>query len=273
MSVPEELNSLRTELEAVDAGLLELGDKRQALASAIGEAKRELGLPTRDFTQEREVLERARRTAQAQGIPGDLGVELLRLLIASSLTRQEQDRLAASAGGVGRRALIIGGSGRMGGWLLRFLGSQGFAIEIADPAPGPPGIPRIADWRGSPPGHGNRGGRRHAGGVGPYPGRAGRPPASPAGAGVRRRLPQGAAPGRPDGAPAGRGPGHLAPPDVRARHRAALRPPRHLRGLRRAGGGTRGAGALRPNHGAAGRNDGGPARPADRLRARPLPRD
>ena len=150
MIVPEELNSLRTELAAVDAGLLELVAKRQALASAIGEAKRELGLPTRDFTQEREVLERARRTAQAQGIPGDLGVELLRLLIASSLTRQEQDRLAASAGGVGRRALIIGGSGRMGGWLLRFLGSQGFAIEIADPAPGPQGIPRIADWRDSP---------------------------------------------------------------------------------------------------------------------------
>src|ERR1041384_6719418 len=147
MTVPEELNSLRTERAAVDAGLLELVAKRQALASAIGEAKHELGLPTRDFTQEREVLERARRTAQAQGIPGDLGVELLRLLIASSLTRQEQDRLAASAEGVGRRALIIGGSGRMGGWLLRFLGSQGFAIEIADPAPGPPGIPRNAHWR------------------------------------------------------------------------------------------------------------------------------
>ncbi|HET9275414.1 MAG TPA: prephenate dehydrogenase/arogenate dehydrogenase family protein, partial [Gemmatimonadales bacterium] len=105
------------------------------------------------FGQEREVLERARRTAASLGLSGDLAAELIRLLIASSLTRQEQERLAATAGGAGRRALVIGGSGRMGGWLLRFLGSQGFAVEIADPAPGPDGVPRIDDWRRSPLDH------------------------------------------------------------------------------------------------------------------------
>jgi chorismate mutase/prephenate dehydrogenase len=123
--------------------------RRQALASAIGELKARLGRPTRDFSQEKEVLERARRTAESLGLSGDVAVELVRLLIASSLTRQEQDRLAAAAGGAGRRALVIGGSGRMGGWLVRFLGSQGFAVEIADPAPGPDGVPHIADWRAS----------------------------------------------------------------------------------------------------------------------------
>ncbi len=127
--------------------------RRQALASAIGELKARLGRPTRDFTQEKEVLERARRTAESLGLSGDLAAELLRLLIASSLTRQEQERLAAAGGGLGRRALVIGGSGRMGGWLLRFLSSQGFAVEIADPAPGPDGVPRIADWRESPLDH------------------------------------------------------------------------------------------------------------------------
>jgi chorismate mutase/prephenate dehydrogenase len=153
MTTPDPLSDLRTELGGVDRELLALVARRQALASAIGELKHRLGRPTRDYAQEREVLERARQAGESLGLPGDLAVELLRLLIASSLTRQEQDRLAARGGGVGRRALVIGGSGRMGGWLLRFLSSQGFAVEIADPAPGPPDVERIADWRASPLDH------------------------------------------------------------------------------------------------------------------------
>lgn len=149
MSSPDDLNALRAELGSVDRDLLALVARRQALASAIGELKAQLGRPTRDFSQEKEVLERARRTGESLGLSGDLAAELLHLLIASSLTRQEQDRLAATAGGAGQRALVIGGSGRMGGWFVRFLSSQGFEVEIADPAPGPARVPRVADWRDS----------------------------------------------------------------------------------------------------------------------------
>src|ERR1044071_1268448 len=150
MTTPDPLSALRTELGTLDRELLALVARRQALASAIGELKHRLGRPTRDYAQEREVLERARRAAESLGLPGDLAMSLLRLLIASSLTRQEQDQLAARGGGVGRRALVIGGSGRMGGWLVRFLLSQGFEVEIADPARGPDDVTRIADWRASP---------------------------------------------------------------------------------------------------------------------------
>lgn len=153
MPTPEELQSLREALGGVDRELLVLVARRQALASRIGELKASLGRPTRDFTQEKEVLDRARKTAESLGLPGEIAADMLRLLISSSLTRQERDRLAAAAGGVGRRALVIGGSGRMGGWLLRFLSSQGFNVEIADPAAGPPEVPRIADWAESPLDH------------------------------------------------------------------------------------------------------------------------
>ena len=153
MPTPEELQSLREALGGVDRELLVLVARRQALAGRIGELKASLGRPTRDFTQEKEVLDRARKTAESLGLPGEIAADLLRLLISSSLTRQERDRLAAAAGGVGRRALVIGGSGRMGGWLLRFLSSQGFGLEIADPAAGPPDVPRIADWEESPLDH------------------------------------------------------------------------------------------------------------------------
>ncbi len=35
----------------------------------------------------------------------------------------------------------------MGAWFVSFLASQGFAVEIADPAPTAPGVTRVEDWR------------------------------------------------------------------------------------------------------------------------------
>jgi chorismate mutase/prephenate dehydrogenase len=43
--------------------------------------------------------------------------------------------------------LIIGGGGKMGGWFVQFLASQGFAVEVADPAGAPSGAVRVDDWR------------------------------------------------------------------------------------------------------------------------------
>ena len=34
---------------------------------------------------------------------------------------------------VGRRVLVIGGCGNMGRWFVRYLGAQGFTVEVADP--------------------------------------------------------------------------------------------------------------------------------------------
>ena len=55
------------------------------------------------------------------------------MLIRGSLTTQEQARVAAQGRGEGRSALLIGGAGK---WVvgLRLLNSQGFRVEIADPA-------------------------------------------------------------------------------------------------------------------------------------------
>jgi chorismate mutase / prephenate dehydrogenase len=55
-------------------------------------------------------------------------------LIRSSLQVQEQDSIAAAGGGAGQRALVIGGAGRMGLWMVRFLDSQGYRVDVLDPA-------------------------------------------------------------------------------------------------------------------------------------------
>ena len=148
------LDELRRALADLDRQILGLVARRQALSSGIGEAKRRLGRPPRDFDQEREVLQRARAAAAETGLSPEVAEEIVLLLIRSSLTVQEQGHVAAARGGSGRRVLVIGGAGKMGRWMTRFLQAQGFSAEIADPAADTvPGVPHRVDWRESPLDH------------------------------------------------------------------------------------------------------------------------
>ena len=149
----DKLERLREELAAIDQKLLELAAERARLASEIGTVKRESGLPTRDFAQERDVVERARAIANRLALSPRLAEELMLVLISSSLTVQERERLTVTAVGSGKRALVIGGAGKMGRWFVSFLSSQGYAVEVADPEPSPEGILQIHDWRASDLGH------------------------------------------------------------------------------------------------------------------------
>ncbi len=121
--------------------------KRQAVAQRIGQVKRDAGIPTRDFRQEKDVVERARANAVHHGLSPQLGEELILALIRGSLTVQERDTVAAAGEGGGRRVLVIGGAGHMGRWFVRYLHAQGYAVEIADPADGPDGVVNHRDWR------------------------------------------------------------------------------------------------------------------------------
>ena len=144
-----ELERLRDELAVVDRRLLDLVAERSRLASAIGRVKRASGRPTRDFEQEREVIERARKAAEELGVSPGLAEELMLALIRSALELQERQGLETASRGSGRRALVIGGAGKMGRWFVRFLGSQGFDVTVADPEPFGGGVEELRDWRES----------------------------------------------------------------------------------------------------------------------------
>jgi chorismate mutase/prephenate dehydrogenase len=142
------LDTLRKELGAVDREILGAVARRQAIAQRIGQVKRDAGIPTRDYRQERDVVERARAAAVEHGLSPVMGEELILALIRGSLTVQEKDTVAEAGGGSGRRVLVIGGCGNMGRWFVRYLGAQGFTVEIADPAgDGPPNVTLHRDWR------------------------------------------------------------------------------------------------------------------------------
>jgi len=143
------LEQLRKRLTAVDRELVELIAERQRIVAEVSAHKLETGTPTRDFEREREVLQGARQRAMDLGLDPGVAEGIMRALIRSSLTHQEQTRVAAESSGAGRSALVIGGAGKMGRWMADFLASQGFGVEIADPAPAEGPYPQIADWRES----------------------------------------------------------------------------------------------------------------------------
>lgn len=134
----DELEALRKRLSRLDVELLEMVAHRQRIVAEIGRVKSATGRGTRDFTREKEVLELARRTAQRVGLEEQVGADLFRLLIRASLATQEQDKVAASARGTGKTALVVGGAGQMGQWFVRFLDSQGYQVEVCDRAGGLP---------------------------------------------------------------------------------------------------------------------------------------
>jgi chorismate mutase / prephenate dehydrogenase len=141
------LEDLRQRVTEIDRQLIALVAERKAVSEEVARVKRATGRSTRDYEREREVILGVRAMAEERGVSPALAEQLLRLLIRSSLTTQEQASVVARGAGTGRRALVIGGAGKMGGWFVNFLTSQGFAVEVADPAQGAGGAGRVADWR------------------------------------------------------------------------------------------------------------------------------
>ena len=147
------LEQLRARLTEVDRELISLIAERQRIVAEIGQHKILTEAPTRDYARERIVLDGAREHAQTLGLDPGVAERIMLELIKTSLTHQELSRVAAGNSGAGQRALVIGGAGKMGGWFARFLASQGYDVEIADPQPGDFDFERIADWRESDLGH------------------------------------------------------------------------------------------------------------------------
>ena len=143
------LEDLRRRINELDRQILELVGKRQETSREIINAKRSTGHATRDYNREREVLLAAREAGKEYGVAPQVAENILRLLIRSSLTTQEQVRVAAQGAGSGRTALVIGGNGKMGRWFADFMTQQGFAVTVADPDGAPAGFAHIADWHES----------------------------------------------------------------------------------------------------------------------------
>lgn len=143
-----DLDDLRQRLNDLDRQLLELIAERQAVVEKVGEHKLSRGQATRDYVREKQVLDGARENARSLGVEPDVAEAVMRQLIQTSLTRQESARVRAEGQGRGKKALVIGGAGKMGRWFAEFLDSQGYTVSIADPAvEADEQFAFVSDWR------------------------------------------------------------------------------------------------------------------------------
>lgn len=142
----DELEVLRRRLDDIDDGIVDLIAERQNVVNTIGDHKLRTGAPLRHFAREREVIERGMARAESLGVSGRLARDILETLIHHSLGKQETNQLVQSRHGQGRRALVIGGLGRMGDWMCRYLDMVGYRVDVADPAKKETIFHRVPDW-------------------------------------------------------------------------------------------------------------------------------
>ena len=144
---PDELLELRNRLDEIDTGIVDLIAERQAVVTAIGEHKLKTGAPLRHYAREREVIDRGMARAESHGLPGAVARDVLETLIHHSLSNQETHKLVQSDHGVGKSALVIGGLGRMGVWMSRYLDMVGYHVDVADTVEKETPFHRVDDWQ------------------------------------------------------------------------------------------------------------------------------
>jgi len=145
----DELLELRRRLDEIDSGIVDLIAERQAVVTTIGEHKLRTGLPLRHYEREREVIERGMARAESLGLEASVARDIMQALIRHSLSNQEAHQLVRSDHGQGQRALVIGGLGRMGVWMSRYLDMVGYVVDVSDQADGDTPFGKVDDWRGA----------------------------------------------------------------------------------------------------------------------------
>lgn len=137
-----EITRLRDEIADVDRDLVALVVRRLQLAERVGVEKKILGRPLRDAEREERVLARLLDACSRHGISEGFAEGLARLLIDESVRREDA---TPSPEPSGRRVLVVGGAGRMGRWLARYLRGLGHDVRVHDPAGSPAGFAPEAD--------------------------------------------------------------------------------------------------------------------------------
>jgi len=136
---PSDLHALleqhRRDIEALDRRILHLVCERLELARQVGDLKRSLAVPLRNFGVEAQVYRRFEDASSLLGLEAGLGRDLARFLIEKAVEEQATLRDAVYSGDA-LDTVVVGGKGGMGRWIARFLAGQGHRVRVVDPASG-----------------------------------------------------------------------------------------------------------------------------------------
>ncbi|MCX7546073.1 bifunctional chorismate mutase/prephenate dehydrogenase [Marinicella gelatinilytica] len=128
----QKLSQLRQRLDDIDEQIIALIAERQFNVELIGNVKLDTKSPTRDYGREKQVINHIRATAEDKSLNPDIAQQIFELIIETSLSKQEVQKVKNSSYGHNKKALIIGGNGKMGQWFAHFLQEQNFTVEIND---------------------------------------------------------------------------------------------------------------------------------------------
>ena len=143
----KKLDQLRNKLDEIDEQIITLIAERQFNVEQIGNVKLSTNSPTRDYQREKQVINKVRNHARKQGLDPEVAQHIFELVIETSLSKQETQKVKESNYGSNKTALIIGGNGKMGQWFAQFLASQDLDVFIHDTEPLPDQHNFIEDFR------------------------------------------------------------------------------------------------------------------------------
>jgi len=143
----KKLDQLRNKLDEIDEQIITLIAERQFNVEQIGNVKLSTNSPTRDYQREKQVINKVRNHARKQGLDPEVAQQIFELVIETSLSKQETQKVKESNYGSNKTALIIGGNGKMGQWFAQFLASQDFDVFIHDTEPLPDQHNFVKDFR------------------------------------------------------------------------------------------------------------------------------
>ncbi len=131
----KKLSQLRQRLDDIDEQIIALIAERQFNVEQIGNVKLDTKSPTRDYGREKQVINHIRDFARQKNLNPDIAQKIFELIIETSLSKQEIQKVKNSGYGHNKKALIIGGNGKMGQWFAHFLQEQNFIVDINDIRP------------------------------------------------------------------------------------------------------------------------------------------
>ena len=104
--------------------------QREQASLEIGLVKQKDKLAVRDKRREAEIKKAFAKRSRSAGSNPEVAVKIAELLIAESVAIQKRK---VKKDLLGKKILVVGGSGRMGAWICRRLSNRGAAVSVWDP--------------------------------------------------------------------------------------------------------------------------------------------
>jgi chorismate mutase / prephenate dehydrogenase len=129
--VNESLENHRRRIDAIDQHLVDLLAERQCEVDLIADLKRANNLPVYHPAREENLISERRKQGKEAGLDPEAVDELFRCILRQSRGKQNA-RLTRRSVRPGAGVLIVGGRGRLGGYLAGWFADSGYAVRILD---------------------------------------------------------------------------------------------------------------------------------------------